>query len=397
MIQDGVFGADKPRVQGKPRWKLVDEKLGKEVDISSSFCIPIKSRAVKKTLDADKEEWDVIDDGTSPYIPRMPSVELSNIVSYDSDCKQQTSLQPKTEQPRKVKGGIPRLLCTSPGTGRTIYVRVTGSRLFDASFSYTVKRKRGRPKGSKNKKKRVEAGGIDANIDLRSSLDSAIGRAPSVGAGLVNRAISSQRTAVYSVEGPVCGSTAKGFFADRLSSPSRKSKTPELCRQRYARLDGGRQKGNGEVSQSLRAPAGRTSSAGTPSSGKKSKARPRRAAAPLYLAESPSFSEACTFRPRRSAAPSYLGESPASPRHRPLKNLLKPRSIAPLPSPCRSKPSHQAKISRWVTGSEKRASDLYAAEISGKKRSAYSPLVDGTPRKRRRPLRSSPRVVNSAA
>jgi hypothetical protein len=62
MLKDGVFGADRKRSQGRPKWRLVDEKLGKELDISSSYCIPLRSKALRKTADADKEEWDILDD-----------------------------------------------------------------------------------------------------------------------------------------------------------------------------------------------------------------------------------------------------------------------------------------------------------------------------------------------
>lgn len=62
MIQDGVIGAERQRSEGRPKYRLVDEGLGKELDISSSFCIPVRSKALKKTADADKEEWDILDD-----------------------------------------------------------------------------------------------------------------------------------------------------------------------------------------------------------------------------------------------------------------------------------------------------------------------------------------------
>jgi hypothetical protein len=62
MLQDGVFGPERPRSQGRPKWRLVDEKLGQELDISSTFCIPVRSKALRKTADADKEEWDILDD-----------------------------------------------------------------------------------------------------------------------------------------------------------------------------------------------------------------------------------------------------------------------------------------------------------------------------------------------
>lgn len=61
MVQEGHFGPERKRSHGRPRYRLVDEKFGKELDISSMYCIPVKSKALKRTVDADKEEWDVID------------------------------------------------------------------------------------------------------------------------------------------------------------------------------------------------------------------------------------------------------------------------------------------------------------------------------------------------
>jgi hypothetical protein len=62
MVRDGVFGQERKKSVGRPKWKLVDEELCQELDISSFFCIPVKSKAMKKTADADKEEWDILDD-----------------------------------------------------------------------------------------------------------------------------------------------------------------------------------------------------------------------------------------------------------------------------------------------------------------------------------------------
>mmetsp|Transcript_27416 Transcript_27416/g.64236 ORF Transcript_27416/g.64236 Transcript_27416/m.64236 type:complete len:1027 (+) Transcript_27416:261-3341(+) len=61
MVQEGHFGPDRKRSYGRPRYRLVDEKLGKELDISSAYCIAVKSKALKRTADADKEEWDIHD------------------------------------------------------------------------------------------------------------------------------------------------------------------------------------------------------------------------------------------------------------------------------------------------------------------------------------------------
>lgn len=65
MVKDGVHGPERKRSEGRPKWRLVEENLGKELDISSSYCIPVRSKALRKTADADKEEWDILDDNSS--------------------------------------------------------------------------------------------------------------------------------------------------------------------------------------------------------------------------------------------------------------------------------------------------------------------------------------------
>jgi hypothetical protein len=61
MVQDGLFGPEGKRSNGRPKWRLVDENLGHELDISSMYCIPLKSKAMKRTEDANKEEWDILE------------------------------------------------------------------------------------------------------------------------------------------------------------------------------------------------------------------------------------------------------------------------------------------------------------------------------------------------
>jgi HMG (high mobility group) box/LysM domain len=160
MVQDGTFGPDKPKAQGKPKWKLVDESLGKEVDISSSYCIPIKSRSMRKTLDADKEEWDVIDDGTDPT--KMPSITPRAVERrdgfYPSATRGITAVKPSVERARKKPFSFadsPSLLATMPGSGMITTVRLVGTNIFEDP-SMTTGQKRGRPKGSKNKPKTPE-------------------------------------------------------------------------------------------------------------------------------------------------------------------------------------------------------------------------------------------------
>ena len=59
LVQDGVFDSKYKGSAGRPVWKLVPEGEGKEVDVSAEDCQIIKSKAVKKTVDADLEEWDI--------------------------------------------------------------------------------------------------------------------------------------------------------------------------------------------------------------------------------------------------------------------------------------------------------------------------------------------------
>jgi hypothetical protein len=177
MVQDGAFGEDRPRALGKPKWRLVDESLCKEVDISSSFCIPIRSRPMRKTLDADKEEWDIIDDGTDP-------TKVTGSVSRSGDSgdrlfssvgRGMTAVKPSVERARK-KSILPilqspSLLATIPGSGVLSTVKIVGRYLFDAPDSETP-RKRGRPKGSKNRPKSLEVAPTIAQEENRTATDS---------------------------------------------------------------------------------------------------------------------------------------------------------------------------------------------------------------------------------
>jgi len=83
MIPDGVFGPERKRSQGRTRWRLVDESLGHELDMSSMFCTPVRSRTLKKTADADKEEWDVLEE----FEGMTPAASLDK--SFDSPASAQ--------------------------------------------------------------------------------------------------------------------------------------------------------------------------------------------------------------------------------------------------------------------------------------------------------------------
>lgn len=159
LVKVGTFDRDKPRVGGRPKWMLVDESLGKEVDISSSFCIPIKARFMKRTLDADKEEWDIIDDGTNP-IERRKSFSRSSTKDDSSDSDSRSVVLSsragsliKPSVTRKRQNAMPSLIAHFPGETKNITVNIIGHRIYDANHDYPIIRPRGRPRGSKNKAK----------------------------------------------------------------------------------------------------------------------------------------------------------------------------------------------------------------------------------------------------
>jgi hypothetical protein len=75
LMQGGVYGADKgPDVAGKPKWKLVPEGEAEELDISALLCTVVKTKAMKRTTDADKEEWLVMDE--APKKPKAKPAKL---------------------------------------------------------------------------------------------------------------------------------------------------------------------------------------------------------------------------------------------------------------------------------------------------------------------------------
>jgi hypothetical protein len=100
MVQDGVFGPERKRSNGRPRWRLVDENLGKELDISSMYCTPVKSKALKKTADADKEEWDILDGAGSK------SAELKSCDVPIGDAANDPVSRPIRKQPIRARSAI---------------------------------------------------------------------------------------------------------------------------------------------------------------------------------------------------------------------------------------------------------------------------------------------------
>jgi len=63
LMEAGVFGPEKGQeAAGKKRWKLVPEGEAEEIDTSALQCTVVKTRAMKRTTDADKEEWLIVEE-----------------------------------------------------------------------------------------------------------------------------------------------------------------------------------------------------------------------------------------------------------------------------------------------------------------------------------------------
>ena len=59
----GVFGDDAGRSAGRPRWMLVPEDEGGEIDVGAARCVVMEAREMKGTHEnADEEEWDIVGD-----------------------------------------------------------------------------------------------------------------------------------------------------------------------------------------------------------------------------------------------------------------------------------------------------------------------------------------------
>ncbi|CAB9511306.1 expressed unknown protein [Seminavis robusta] len=63
LVRVGEFSEEdkKARLVGRSKWKLVDERLCQEIDICSRYVVPVKSRETKRSADANKEAWDILD------------------------------------------------------------------------------------------------------------------------------------------------------------------------------------------------------------------------------------------------------------------------------------------------------------------------------------------------
>jgi hypothetical protein len=60
---------------GRPRYKLVPEGEGRELDLPASMCSMVTAFSVSKTLDADKETWDIVEEAEAEEYTRLLAEE----------------------------------------------------------------------------------------------------------------------------------------------------------------------------------------------------------------------------------------------------------------------------------------------------------------------------------
>lgn len=109
MKTKGTFGTKWPAVKGRPRWVLVGEEEGKELDISAAVCEIVKSRCLKKCIDADKEEWDICDTmerSTSATAATCNASIVSNCTSSVKESATTISSEESDEDTDSVQKGI---------------------------------------------------------------------------------------------------------------------------------------------------------------------------------------------------------------------------------------------------------------------------------------------------
>lgn len=81
----GIFGPNRKKSEGRTKWMLVDEGEGKELDITGAVCQVVKSRSTRGCADADKEEWDIIDDYSATMSPT--NISIADTAEINTDTK----------------------------------------------------------------------------------------------------------------------------------------------------------------------------------------------------------------------------------------------------------------------------------------------------------------------
>eukprot|EP00039_Didymoeca_costata_P006096 m.87487 g.87487 ORF g.87487 m.87487 type:complete len:779 (-) comp13109_c0_seq5:72-2408(-) len=94
MVVRGEFGLDRAGTRtentGKRRWMLAPEGQVPELDVSAFNCRVIKSRTVKKTPNADKEEWCILDEAFNEQFNTQEE-KIKNAASVQDDMKRAVS------------------------------------------------------------------------------------------------------------------------------------------------------------------------------------------------------------------------------------------------------------------------------------------------------------------
>jgi predicted GNAT family N-acyltransferase len=92
LMQCGTFKTEKRGIaMGRPKYKLAPEGKASELDVSASRCIVVRTRVMKGCPDADKEEWDVLEEkkacslGNTMYQSVYLALQLSLVVKSEEE------------------------------------------------------------------------------------------------------------------------------------------------------------------------------------------------------------------------------------------------------------------------------------------------------------------------
>jgi len=292
---------------------------------------------MKRTLDADREEWDIIDDGSDPFETRAATPKVLAKGAYDSDyssssevlpIRKSSAIKPSAVERKRKRSStasvLSPLVASLPGSKGIIFVRLAGKSLTDLSSEPPEKKGRGRPKGSKNKPKPLVAEPDAGNNETPQKKD----RGRPTGSKKKPEA----RVVKSDVE---IGSTPEQRRRGRPKSSSKSKSSRPLAKTEKSATTG---RGRAKATMGKQRTSPSTSLKRIEHLPVSSADRPRRKAAPAFLGESPKRKRTARkaergqsqtsldqstpehnqvdaphrVRPRRASAPEYLGESPAT-------------------------------------------------------------------------------------
>jgi hypothetical protein len=247
MRQVGYWGEDKPKCEGRPIWMLVDESKGLEVDVSGSFCYPVRSRALRRTADADEEQWDVVESGPSAmFLERASSSDSSHGSTKPAALDTKPSAVAKSvqkvkkrkrEDPKSKEGPFPGpdTMEESPrvrGVFRELPPRRAAPIFESDELPQLPKKRKGGSSAGRSESADKKVRGVHRELPPRKAAPTQAGDFAESPSGLPPRAaprktIQKNAWPPHKVKAPVVPPKRRGRPQKQQSSPARESPTTE--------------------------------------------------------------------------------------------------------------------------------------------------------------------------